>query len=42
MRIKKLGWMALLTAVMYEAARLVPPRIIGHVFSRMASAVWGS
>jgi hypothetical protein len=42
MRIKKLGWMALLTAVMYEAARLIPPRMMSHVFSRMASAVWGS
>jgi hypothetical protein len=38
----QIGWLALLTALVYEVVQVIPPRVFNHAVSFIASAVWGS
>ena len=38
----KIGWLALLSALIYGAVQLIPSSVFNHAVSFVASAVWGS
>ena len=38
----EIGWLALLTVLVYEVVQVIPPRVFNHAVSFIASAVWGS
>ena len=39
---KNIGWLALITVLVYEAVQIIPSGVFNHAFSALASAVWGS
>jgi hypothetical protein len=38
----KIGWLALITLLVYEVVQVIPSSIFKHAVSALASAVWGS
>jgi len=38
----KIGWLALITVLVYEVVQIIPPSAFNHAVSALASAVWGS
>ena len=38
----KIGWLALIAVLVYEAIQLIPSSVLNHAVSAIASAVWGS
>ncbi len=38
----KIGWLALITGLVYAAVQIIPSSVFDHAVSVLASAVWGS
>jgi hypothetical protein len=38
----EIGWLALLSGLVYGAVQIIPPKVFNHAVSFIASAVWGS
>jgi hypothetical protein len=38
----KIGWLALITVLVYEVVQIIPSGVFHHAVSFLASAVWGS
>jgi len=38
----KIGWLALITVLVYEVIQIIPSSVFNHAVSTLASAVWGS
>jgi len=38
----RIGWLAMITVLVYEVVQIIPSSVFNHAVSTLASAVWGS